>query len=558
MKSEDQELASFKITDDEGFEVEFEVLPPTGVGYRQDEIDAGIAECDANIKPIEERVKELNAEIDRLTNHADGIDYATAVICGLIAGVIDSLYVGAWDFKDAKAKANKDINQQIEAFAKKCGYKDNGKGLKGAVEFLEKKFKLPGDNDWKGNVPGVSAKSHHLDDICHHPTLIGLVANIIRQYTEVATYHTGSGDTVSLPIDVKTDGELELVGKNPSAKLFCGIVNWFFKCCTSEKIQQIKLNAEGHWMSDLAGSKQSAGGGSGLPGSFMSLLKELSTLPIFNSKDKNGNQVNAFATALKKAFTNGIGPNAEGSNSKLDLGVFNALFDDGKGGAKFDYRTEAAVKGLLKKQAVPVLVNEALVRGSYFIRRLIREFREKDSIADIEWRKVLPFRNRTIARMMTIATGTFTACDLADATIRSGVSNGFNVYNPKFWSDIVLRVNFVGVGRFAVAVVTDVGMGIKRNAKVGQLIGANAELQLWKDAKILYKQGDMWQAAVLTEKGVEEAFVAMSESFDQLARAYQEDRRDLLLIGQSVEKIRSKPGGAELLKNISDRLKYLG
>ena len=101
-------------------------------------------------------------------------------------------------------------------------------------------------------------------------------------------------------------------------------------------------------------------------------------------------------------------------------------------------------------------------------------------------------------------------------------------------------------------------MGIKRNAKLGQLIGANAELQLWKDAKILYKQGDMWQAAVLTEKGVEEAFVAMSESFDQLARAYQEDKRDLRLIGQSVEKIQSKPGGAELLKNISDRLKYLG
>ena len=555
-ETKEQNLPAFKIVDDEGFEVEFEVLPSVGFDDRQKEINAGVAECDSHIKALDERIKGLNSEIDRLTNHCDGIDYATAVICGLIAGVIDSIYVGAWDFKAAKAKANKDINKQIEDYAKKCGYK--GKGLKGAVQFLENKFKLPGDNDWKGNAPGVSAASHHLDDICHHPTLIGLVANIIRQYTEKATYHGASSASTTLPVEVRTDGELELVGKSPSAKLFCGVVNWFFKCCTSNKIQQIKKNAEGHWMSDLAGSKQSAGGGSGLPGSFMSLLKELSMLPIFNSKDDQGNTVNHFAAGLKKAFTNGIGRNAEGKNTKLDLGAFNALFDDGNGGAKLDFRSEAAVKSLLKKQAVPVMVNEALVRGAYFIRRLIKEFREKPTIADFEWKNVLPYGNATICRMMTIATGTFTACDLADATIRAGCANGFNVYNPKFWSDIVLRVNFVGVGRFAVAVVTDIGMGIKRNSRVGELIGANAELQLWKNAKILYWQGNMWHQAAMTEKAIQDCFVVMGQSFDLMAKTWAEDRHDIALIGEAANEMREKPQGEDLLDSISEKLRYLG
>ena len=51
-------------------------------------------------------LKELDdayADIERLTNQADGVDYAIAVSSGIIAGLIDIFFVGEWDFKNAKS-----------------------------------------------------------------------------------------------------------------------------------------------------------------------------------------------------------------------------------------------------------------------------------------------------------------------------------------------------------------------------------------------------------------------------------------------------------------------
>ena len=547
----DIKVAQFKIESQheavadlqQGFEVEFEVITP---GARQEnsqhqDILDGIDDANRHIDKIKARIESLNNEIDRLTNHCDGIDYITAVVCGVVAGIIDSIYVGEWNFKSAKDKANADINKEIEEFAKKCGYKDNGKGLQGAIEFLEKKFPLPGDNEWKFiDDSKISASSHHLDDYCHHPTIVGLICCIIVQFTGKTTYHNRDG--VKIPeIDVEVNEYGELYGNSPVSRLFCGVVNWFIICAKTI------ANAKGHWMSDLAGSSHSKNGGAGLPGSFMSLLKELA--PIFNSKDKDGNRVNAFAESLRKAYQNGIGT----GKNQVNLGVFNSLFEGAS--SKFDYRTERAVKNLLKKQTVPIIINEALVRGVYFIRRLIQEVKTKKGFRNIEWRKILPYNNRTIARMMTISVGTFCACDIGDATIRSGIKNGFNVYNPKFWSDTILRVNFVGIGRFAIAITTDIGMGIKRTKRCGELIGANNEFLLWTNTRMLYKQGEMWIAAENTAKNICDCYAAMEEYYHSLCRDIIDDQKCLDSISQSRSLFSTE--NKETLKTLADRLKYL-
>ena len=49
-------------------------------------------------------VRELDeayGDIERLINQADGYDYALSVSSGIIAGFIDSFFVGEWDFKNA-------------------------------------------------------------------------------------------------------------------------------------------------------------------------------------------------------------------------------------------------------------------------------------------------------------------------------------------------------------------------------------------------------------------------------------------------------------------------
>jgi hypothetical protein len=107
---------------------------------------------------------------------------------------------------------------------------------------------------------------------------------------------------------------------------------------------------------------------------------------------------------------------------------------------KFDLRGELGVGIELGRQAIPVVANECIVRCFYFIRRLAIEIREQDirsfaEMKQIDWGKVKPLNNPTIARMLTIATGVFTTVDVGEAIV-----------TQKYW----VSVNYVGVGRFAV------------------------------------------------------------------------------------------------------------
>lgn len=374
------------------------------------------------------------AEIDRLTDHTDGVDYALAVSSGIIAGLIDSFFVGEWDFAKAKARSNEEINKKIEAFAREKGW--TGKGLKEAVAWLEEKYPLPGDSTWNGENIHVSAKSHHLDDIAHHPTLIGLLFCIISQFTEKAMYSNRYGEFYAIPIAVDENGQLD--GKTPAAKVSAGIINW----CIN-----VARNWEGHLYSDMAGSKQTAGKGMGIPGSILSTLKELSMLPFLKDTE--------FPKKLYQAYTKGIGT----EKGQLDLKAFNVLFQGGDSN-KFDLRTENAVKNELKRQSIPVIINEVVVRSFYFVRHLSLEWKEKGDLQLLEWKNVLPINNRTIIRMLTISTGTFTVVDMADAAIRSAVKSKGLPHT--FAANFVLRVNFVGVGRFAISCSSELMMSMRK------------------------------------------------------------------------------------------------
>lgn len=500
-------VPTYKVETDD-FKVEYEVLSPIDIEDTKNperrKIVLEMQNLDNQINAIEAEINKMDVEIDRLTNHTDGIDYAISVTCGIITGIIDSLFVGEWDFKKAKAISNKEINEKILKFANKdpryseflsnkIKNKDPNR-LDNAIEFLEKTYKLPGDGSYKQfkNI-GITDSTHHLDDFCHHPTLIGLLCCILVQFTGNATYRSSTGAIIKTPVEVNDYGKF--VSDNNWGKVFAGIINWFFNL-----VQTIK-NRKGHLLSDMAGSSSSVGKGNegaGLPGSFLSLAKELSALPCF--ADTN------FAENLRKAFQNGIGT----GKSQLDLGAFNSLFAGAS--SKVDIRTENAVKHELKRQAVPIIINEIFVRALYFVRRFIWEMKEKSSILDIDWKKTIPLKNRTIVRMLTIATGTFTAVDVADAGIRAIVKSGG--INPETLANFILRVNFVGIGRFAIAIVTDAGMGVKRNHLMKERIGALSQQMALLNAKVSYKcaevcivesdvleqQKQMWISAQNTEE----------------------------------------------------------
>lgn len=515
-------LVNLKNTCD-NFSVEFEVLPTIDftkeMDERQQRIFEGVASINEQLAENEKVIAELNVNIDKLTNHADGIDYMVAVASGVLAGIIDIVFVEDFSLEKANEWGNDKTNNFVVKIAQKQGYE--GDDVYGAVKFLEEKFPLAADkatNDFGGGL------QHHLRDFSHHPTPVGLFFSFLTQFTGkvYGTDVTGIFKIVELK-----DGDLILVGKNFPEKVTFGVVNWFF-----------------HMISDIAGSSSSileGKVGTGLPGPLVALLKEISALPIFKSMNEKGYK--EFSVWISKLF-NGTLLGKRDENGKLIP-------------LKFDLRTELGVAQQLGKQAIPVIINECIVRGFYFIRRFFMEIRDHNvkKIADlknINWENTLPFKNRTVIRMLTISTGTMTAIDLADAAIESAVKSGG--VGPAFVSNMLVKVNFVGVGRFAIAVGSDVKMGVKRSKLRNERIVAMNEQIFLLNGKTFYKQAEMWIAAENAGETIEEAYLLMERTAEAYAMAYADMRSDLKKISGYTVGLEKKNVG--LLKEINDILQW--
>lgn len=492
-------------------EIEFEMITPVDFSdKRKVEIYNGITEVDERLAIINQKVEELNTEIDRLTCHADGLDYTIAVASGIIAGAIDIFYVGEFSLDRGKEWSNDKVNNFVMNIAKKNGFDPEtyrGKNpLKGAIKFLEDKYHIPSDGVWNSDHYGINGISHHLDDWAHHPSLLGLFFSILTQFTQTSYFSNKYGENIKIDVPIslqrKKNGNTEiimLIGNDVPTKFFCGVINWAM-----------------HLVSDMAGSSKNAGAGMGIPGPIMTLLKEFSAIPGVNK------------TSLPKT-----------------IGDF---FENNR----FDLRSELAVGHEIGRQAIPVVVNEALVRGFYFLRRLIQQLKEKQSFKDIEWKKTLPFKNRTIVRMMTIATGTFTAIDLADAGIRAVIKSGG--FNPATLGNFILRVNFVGVGRFAIAVSADVGMGIKKSKRENERIRLRGEELQLLNAKVFYKEADMWIAAENTDKAIEEVYIIMEKATEDFVDTWNEVREGSEKRSEYIDKIKENDG--DFAQELSDLLDW--
>jgi hypothetical protein len=515
----------------EGLQVEYELIPATELSDVQEaqrkEIYRGLKETELAIKLREDKLTQLNVNIDKLTNHADGKDYIIAIGSGVLSAMLDVFWVGEFSLERGTEWSTDKVNKFVTTVANKVTYTDangrvidfKGNNLQDAIAHLEKAAPLASDAD---SMDFGSGLQHHLRDFAHHPTPVGLLFSMLTQFTGMS-YGT---DTLGIFKIVKTQG---VVGKTLGEKLTLGFVNWFI-----------------HMVSDMAGSSNNAGAGTGLPGPILSTLKELTALlqksELFKNLPYNKFGGYTISEWISKAFN-------------------GTLLGTPENPVRFDLRAEIGVGYELGRQAVPVLLNECLVRSLYTIRRFFNEIHDKKitklaQLKQINWQAVLPFTkdNRTLARMLTIATGTFTAIDVADAAIRSAINNGGFVNNPKFVVDMLLRVNFVGIGRFTVACYTDVRMGIRRGDLVRQRLYVNNQLMFLYNSRLFYHEADMWLEAVALEKSMQE----MKLLEQQVASTYVDNmtsiEQDIVAIGKMVPKIDTHNPG--LRRELIEQLKF--
>ena len=367
------------------------------------------------ITPSSETVVDIVEDSwDANINKADKIDYLLAVASGTIAAAVDIFYTGEFSLVEGRQWGNDTINKFVKRMAKWNGYK--GDDLSGAIQCMEKKFPLAADKNTPTFGGGLQ---HHLRDFSHHFSLGGLMCSIFTQFTKKVIGTDTDGNLII--VDVVDD---TFVGKDIPEKIFYGTVHWLF-----------------HMVSDMAGSNATAGNGTGIPGPIVSLIKELSALPVF--RDKKIGDIE-FHKWVSKLFNGTLLGKRDEAGKLLER-------------MKFDLRTEIGILHEIGKQAVPVLINEAIVRSFYFIRRLSDELKREqiksfNDFKKIKVEKILPFNNRTIKRMVTVSSGTLVALDAADAAVRAGLKNG---PTPHFFVDFAVRINVVGIGRFIVACKAD-------------------------------------------------------------------------------------------------------
>lgn len=355
-------------------------------------IDEALAQAEVELVVLNETVESIK----ELKPQCDKLDYILAASSGALCGVIDIFLVGKPDESPLGDITDKWFANRTIDFAKLCGYKGDKNSLSSAINFLEEKFKIPYDQSVGGGIfrelINLTPSNHHFKSLGHNPTLLGLFFSILNQFTNTSDF-VSNGELISLN---NSDGKFELQGKNIPSKLFCGITNWI-----------------GHLISDVSGSSGSKGRGMGIPSPIWAWSNDVIAIKA---------KLNIPVTEFDKSV------------NELALKLFK------KG---YDVRFQTT-------QAIPVFINEMIVRLLYSIRRLIGYYisvPKNDRSWGLLWKSCEPFSNATVKRMLTVAHGTFCIIDISDATMR-GFEKGIGSFNV---FEFVLRLNVVGVGRFAIS-----------------------------------------------------------------------------------------------------------
>lgn len=443
------------------------------------------------VNEFESIIFNLDSKVDMLSSKVDKWDCLVALGSGVACAMMDILWTKEFSLIEGRDIADNKIENVVKKTAQMMGCESYD--LKKCVKFLEDKFPIPSD----GNTPDFGGGlQHHLRDFAHHPTIVGLIFSLLTQFT-YKSYGTDVAGNFMM-VDVPEKSRI-YIGEDTSSKIINGTIVWFF-----------------HLISDMAGSSSTAGlsGGTGIPGPILSIAKEMSCLPIFKSIHKNDT---SLFVLLSKMF-NGTLFAIHDENGQI---IRDSI-------VKLDFRGEMDFAVEIEKQAIPVVANECIVRTFYMIRQLARQIKEIqitriEDFKKINIKEILPFNSPTLTRMLTIATGVFTALDVSEAVV-----------TKKYW----VSINYVGVGRFTLALGDEMIWALKRRdirllKDMYETIYRNTYTDI--DQRIYQRMGDGMDYDKLGLNEEQTEILYNLEYYKTLHDAY---RSKLLIGGEKIRKMK--------------------
>ena len=420
-------------------------------------------ELEVLIEQSKKRLSKYSDDIDKTLFDGDNIDLIVAASSGFFCGLMDAVFLSNIDL----AKCQSLGQSAVEPIIKIMGGSND---LTKAVLNLEKRTKKgfasdPNLNDFGGGL------QHHLRDMAHHFSPLGLFFSLLTQFTGKCYGFNTAGKFIATNVVDKTR-----IGSSLGQKLANASVDWFF-----------------HLASDMMGTSKTIGRGTGIPGPMLSTAKELSALFPAGKDGKN-----EMSVLVSKMFNGSLFADHD-INGKIVKGTERPL----------DFTSEL---GMSIFQSIPVLLNVTFVRIFYLVRRLIVELRNRKQTPNykVRWKDLFPFGNSTIIRMTTIANCTFSAVDLSCAIVTSAIKSGGTL--PVFITNMVLNVNFAGLGRMCLSFGEEAFIGVRRHSLEKKKSKELTRLALLYQSKAYIKQGELWLEIADTEKSMKSLQIIYEES----------------------------------------------
>ena len=485
-----------------------------------------------------DRLSEINSELQRLNCDARLSDYTLSSMCGVLAGRLSSVVGKTNKLRYGNVKKKKSEGRELSDSLsvllgdKKLGVDgtDNDDAAEGdgnAPPMLlgDGNVSLLPPGDGRAEEGEFVFSEEWLSDVADEcgeiipdrkkrfsasRSLLGLVLSVSEQFSNNPDFRC---EDIGLALGVNSKGYFVSPEKN--GKIYSGILNWFFAVAEEMSGEQ---NTEKF---DFKGSR--------VISTFLTHAYELSRLSLF--KDTG------WRERLRCSFFD-FASGKDGERFRAEL---NAIFRKEEAG------------GILKKQRSVVTFNEMLVRAVFFVRRFINEMREKHSLSLIGYSDLIPERDRTLSRMLSVSFGVFTAVDVTRAALKSAAKGGAS-FLPKFLFDTVLKVNIAGIGRFALELKDEADLFKEREVLRDERLKLCGEVLAEYSTAVFYRQAGMWGSAEDTVRTLSEVSRIAERAVDLHVRAISEMTEDIKDVSEKLSGIKDE--GSGLFSELSDILKY--
>lgn len=478
-----------------------------------DEAGAGTMTDAQILASLDAKIQRVNEELESNTVQLDKSAYMLSVASGLLCGILDSFLFRHIDMQE----------NGLFIVSQASIFKKNGKNIKGLGQLgdkyahkLEDAANFVMSNDiLKSTVPGMlGGITSSITDLAQYPTPQGLVCSVFAQMLKGCSLKSEKGKMVFSLVNKNTVDIVMMF----TAALITGVMNWLLHIS--------KYNYE-------------KDNGTEVPEAIYKLAHMISSTPIIKEIIETANR---WAAELNK----GMGSIKEKHKQEGTAGVFLSLFSaiavmptvkntglpqkvtELKDKYLKGFKIDNPIANHLTKQAIPVLVNEALTRTLFMLIRLRQEADQYNELVGINWSNVIPLGNRSVDRMLTVSTLTFNFADAADAAVRAALESGgqFVIFAGRFCA----RYNYIGAGRAAVALLKEYSYEAKDAQLVHErmlLMGEKADLML-KMLQDFKQQLEAKLTNYLTED-----ITAFLEGFDDIRAGLMSKDSDQVIRGNN-------------------------